>query len=70
VFSADIKELTNIKGVGKNTAIQIKLIGIAIKRSYEDRHRKLKSYVNLDEVCKMMVEKYYGVNREMVSISC
>lgn len=70
VFEADIKTLMTVKGVGEKTAMQLRLIGIAIKRSYENRHREIKRFNSMDDLGNMLLEKYHGVNREMVSVVC
>lgn len=70
VFEADIKTLMTVKGVGEKTAMQLKLIGIAIKRSYENRHREIKRFNSMDDLGYMLLEKYHGINCEMVSVVC
>lgn len=70
VFEADIKTLMTVKGVGEKTAMQLKLIGIAIKRSYENRHREIKRFNSMDDLGYMLLEKYHGINYEMVSVVC
>lgn len=70
VFQADLKDLMSVKGVGEATALYLKLIGVTVKRSYENQHKQIKRFESLDDVCKMMLQKYYGVNREMVSVAC
>ena len=70
VFEASEKELMSVKGVGENTAIFIKLISISVKRVFENRHREIKCYTSLTDACDMILEKYFGVDHEMVSVLC
>ena len=70
VFEADIKTLMTVKGVGEKTAMHLRLIGIAIKRSYENRHREIKRFNSMDDLGNMLLEKYHGINQEMVSVVC
>jgi len=70
VLQAGVKELMAVKGVGEATATYLKIIGVAVKSSYETHHKQIKRYNNLEEVCKMIMQKYYAINYEMVSATC
>lgn len=68
VFEADIDTLKTVEGIGEKTAILIKLIGITVKRSFENRHNEIKKFYNMDHLGQMVLEKYYGINKEVVSL--
>lgn len=69
VLDAPVNQLTEVKGVSLNTAALIKLI-IPIARRYSlEKSSKIENYSNVDEVCKYLVQRYFGYTKEVFSVT-
>lgn len=69
ILDAPVEQLTEVKGISLNTAALIKLI-IPIARRYSlEKGAKTENYSNLDEVCKYLLQRYFGYANEVFSVT-
>lgn len=69
ILDAPAERLTEVKGVTLNTAALIKLI-IPIARRYSlEKGTKTENYSTLDEVCRYLMQRYFGYTKEVFSVT-
>lgn len=69
IFDAPINRLKEIKGMGENSAIFIKLIS-ALSRLYFERKYNFKGTIpSLEQICENLVNKFIGRNEEAIAIA-
>ncbi len=68
VFEADINDLLKIQGIGENSAVLIKLMLPLLKRYQIDKSVLKFNFKNSDEVCKYVINKYFGFTNEVFMI--
>lgn len=66
VFDAPIEELTKVEGVGKSTAVLIKLIPQLSRRYQEDLDRDKNVIFSYDEAGGYLLKKFIGRQNEVV----
>ena len=66
VFDAPIEELLKVEGVGKATAVLIKLIPQICRRYQEDLDRDKNEIFSYDEAGRYLVKKFIGRQNEVV----
>ena len=66
VFDAPIEELSKVEGVGKSTAVLIKLIPQLSRRYQEDLDRDKNVIFSYDEAGGYLLKKFIGRQNEVV----
>lgn len=69
VFSADIKQLQHVQGVGENTAILLSAIGEAHKKA-DTSSVKRRFYKSKDAICELAVSFLKNENKEKAMLFC
>ena len=70
IFEASIADLMQIDGIGKNSAIQIKLINTLIRREDLERRVPVKQFLNEQSVIDYMRPLYSHINTEQLYMLC
>ncbi len=69
ILDAPVEQLTEVPGVNSNTAALIKLI-LPIARIYRnDKCAGVEKFGNMDEICAYLMNKYFGYNKEVFSVT-
>lgn len=69
ILDAPIEQLTEVPGVGESAAILLKLIMPIARRYQADKNEKNARYSSIDDICKFLMNQYFGYNKEVFSIS-
>ena len=70
VFSASIEQLCEIKGIGKNTAIQIKLIGDILNICSCEKNNLIRDFSSTDDIGTFLLKEYSFFSLEKFSVLC
>lgn len=70
VFSASIEKLQEVEGVGKNTAIQIKLIGDILNICSCEKNNLVKDFSSTDDIGAFLLKEYSFLSLEKFSVLC
>lgn len=68
VFDAPINALKEVKGIGENAAIFIKLVCSLTRLYHEKKYSSDKKCLSLDEISNLLMHKFIGRNEEAVAI--
>ena len=69
IIEAPVEELMKVKGIGKNTAIFLKLIFCTVKLYMNDKTVKRQIYDSADKIGDMLLNKYLGLTKETFAVT-
>ena len=70
VFSASIEQLCEVKGIGKTTAIHLKLIGNILNICNSEKNGLIKNFVSTDDIGNFLLGEYLFLSVEKFSVIC
>lgn len=70
VFDADIEQLIRVDGVGKSTAVLIKMIPSVMQRYYEDKINNPSKITNTDSAAEFLKTKFFNETVEIMYLMC
>lgn len=70
VFDADFQDLCNVKGIGQNTAVLIKMIPDLARRYLEGCTTKTDMFTEIAQIGDFLRPKFVGRTNEMVFLLC
>ncbi len=70
VFDADIDDLCQVDGVGRNTAVLLKMIPGLTRRYLEDSDKEPVILSSVEQIGSFLLPKFVGRTKEMVYLLC
>ncbi|MGN0982397.1 MAG: RadC family protein [Candidatus Limivicinus sp.] len=70
VFDASIPELTDVPGIGENTALLIKLVPQMMKKCELSKVSDMRSFRKSSQVAQYLIPRFMGEREEMVLLLC
>ncbi len=69
IIDAPVEQLVKVPGVSMNTAALIKLIMPIARRYLSDKSANVDKYTNIDDICRYLMGRYAGFNKEVFSVT-
>ena len=69
IIDAPVEQLVKVPGVSTNTAALIKLIMPVARRYLTDKSANVDKYTNIDDICRYLMSRYVGFNKEVFSVT-
>ena len=69
LIEARPEDIMSVKGAGGSTAALLKFIHFISNYYINEKRKDVKSFNNFDEICRYLLDKYLGFNKEVIAIT-